>query len=35
MLARAGGGSYSFVEETDNLKAKVIKALKKAVEPSL
>eukprot|EP00347_Sterkiella_histriomuscorum_P014103 403362158 len=34
-LAKAGRGSYSFVEENDNLKAKVIKALKKAVEPSL
>lgn len=34
-VARAGRGTYSFVEETDNLKAKVINALKKATEPSL
>jgi len=34
-LARAGRGSYSFIEEDDNLKVKVIKALKKAIEPSL
>lgn len=34
-VARAGRGSFSFVEENDNLKAKVIKALKKATEPSL
>jgi hypothetical protein len=34
-LARAGRGSYSFVEEAENLKGKVISALKKAVEPSL
>lgn len=34
-VAKAGRGSYSFVEENENLKAKVIKALQKAVEPSL
>ena len=34
-VAKAGRGSYSFVEEDDNLKAKVIRALKKAIEPSL
>ena len=34
-VARAGRGSYSFVSEDDNLKAKVISALKKAIEPSL
>jgi hypothetical protein len=34
-VAKAGRGSYSFVEESDNLKGKVISALRKAVEPSL
>lgn len=34
-LANAGRGSHSFIEETDNLKGKVIKALSKAIEPSL
>ncbi len=34
--AKAGRGSYSFVDEkSDNLKAKVITALTRAVEPSL
>ena len=33
--AKAGRGSFSFVEESDNLKVKVINALKKASEPSL
>lgn len=34
-VAKAGRGSYSFVEEGMNLKTKVITALKKAIEPSL
>ena len=35
-VAKAGRGTYSFVDEkSDNLKGKVISALKKAVEPSL
>ena len=35
-VAKAGRGSYSFVQESsDNLKGKVISALRKAVEPSL
>lgn len=34
-VARAGRGSYCFVEENENLKAKVIGALKKATVPSL
>jgi hypothetical protein len=35
-VAKAGRGSYSFVDEkSDNLKGKVISALRKAVEPSL
>jgi hypothetical protein len=34
-VARAGRGSYCFVEENENLKAKVISALKKATQPSL
>ena len=34
-VAKAGRGSYSFVEEADNLKGKVIRALQKAVEPAL
>jgi hypothetical protein len=35
-VAKAGRGSYSFVDEaSENLKGKVISALRKAVEPSL
>ena len=34
-VAKAGRGSYSFVEEPSNLKGKVIRALNKAIEPSL
>ncbi len=36
-VAKAGRGSYSFVDEKSGslLKAKVISALRKAVEPSL
>jgi hypothetical protein len=35
-VAKAGRGSYSFVDEnSDNLKGKVIAALTRAVEPSL
>lgn len=35
-IAKAGRGSYSFVDEkSENLKGKVISALRKAVEPSL
>jgi hypothetical protein len=34
-VARSGRGSYYFVEENENLKAKVIGALKKATAPSL
>jgi hypothetical protein len=35
-VAKAGRGTYSFVDEkSDNLKGKVISALKKATEPSL
>eukprot|EP00347_Sterkiella_histriomuscorum_P005979 403354535 len=34
-FAKAGRGSYSFVEDIDNLKGKIIKALQKAIEPSL
>ena len=35
-VAKAGRGTFSFVDEkSDNLKGKVISALKKAVEPSL
>ena len=35
-VAKAGRGSYSFVDEkSENLKGKVINALRKAVEPSL
>lgn len=33
--AKAGRGSYSFIEESHNIRGKVISALKKAVEPSL
>lgn len=35
-VAKAGRGSYSFVDEkSENLKGRVISALRKAVEPSL
>jgi hypothetical protein len=35
-VAKAGRGSYSFVDEkSENLKGKVINALRRAVEPSL
>ena len=35
-VAKAGRGTYSFVDvKSDNLKGKVISALKKAAEPSL
>ena len=34
-VAIAGKGTYSFVEETQNLKAKVIGALKRAMEPCI
>lgn len=35
-VAKAGRGSYSFVDEkSENLKGKVISALRKATEPSL
>jgi len=33
--ARAGNGSFSFVEENDNLNKKVIEALRKAIAPAL